>query len=142
VVHGVAIPWEVTLPFRIPERTDALTEFDCDRGLYTAAFAMVMNRDAYDALPDDLKAVIYANSGPETAAKFGAAMDSVDIIGRERAAESGNTIVVLPPEEVARWREAAQPAYARWIASVDDRGLDGAALVDRATALVAEESGE
>ncbi len=142
VIDGVAIPWEVTLPLRIPELTDAHTEFDSDRGLYTATFAMVMNRDAYDALPDDLKAVIDANSGPETAAKFGAAMDAVDVIGRERAAESGNTIVVLPPEEVARWREAAQPAYARWIASMDDRGLDGAALVDQATALVAEESGE
>jgi TRAP-type C4-dicarboxylate transport system substrate-binding protein len=142
VIDGVAIPWEVTLPLRIPELVETHTEFDSDRGLYTATFAMVMNRDAYAALPDDLKAVIDANSGAVAAALFGAAMDAVDVIGRQKAAEAGNEIIVLAPEEVARWRAAAQPAYARWIAQIDERGLDGAALVEQATALIAEESGE
>ena len=142
VIDGVVIPWEVTLPLRIPELVESHTEFDSDRGLYTATFAMVMNRDAYEALPDDLKAVIDAHSGVEAAAAFGAAMDAADVVGRAKAAEAGNEIAVLPPEEVARWREAAQPAYARWIADMDGRGLDGAALVDQATALIAEESGE
>ncbi len=142
VIDGVAIPWEVTLPLRIPELVRTHTEFDSDRGLYTATFAMVMNRDAYAALPDDLKAVIDASSGAEAAALFGAAMDAVDVIGREKAAEAGNEIIVLAPEEVARWRAAAEPAYARWIAQIDERGLDGAGLVAQAAALIAEESGE
>ena len=142
VIDGVVIPWEVTLPLRIPELVGTHTEFDSERGLYTATFAMVMNKDAYEGLPDDLKAVIDANSGVEAAAMFGAAMDAVDVIGRRRAKEAGNEIVVLPPEEVERWREAAQPSYERWIAAMDERGLDGAGLVDEATALIAEESGE
>jgi TRAP-type transport system periplasmic protein len=96
-----------------------------------------MNKDRYDGLPDDLKAIIDTNSGIEVAAEFGRAMDADDVVGRQQAMEFGNAIVVLDTAETARWKAAAQPTIDKWIATTPD----GQKLYDTAKALVAEESG-
>ena len=140
VIDGVAIPWEVTLPLKVAELVDTHTELSGDRGLYTATFVMAMNQASYDALPDDLKAVIDNNSGPDVSAMFGAAMDTVDVKGREVAEAAGNAIYTMDAGEVARWQEAAQPVIDGWIADMTDAGHDGQALVDEARALVEQHS--
>ena len=137
VIDGAVIPWEVTVPLKVPELVDSHTGFEGQNGLYTATFAMVMNKDAYEALPDDLKAVIDAHSGIEAAAMFGAAMDAGDAVGLEKAQASGNTIRMLDP---APWKEAAQPTIDNWIAEMDAAGNDGAALVEQARALIEKHS--
>ncbi|MEQ8602153.1 MAG: TRAP transporter substrate-binding protein [Marivibrio sp.] len=137
VIDGAVIPWEVTVPLKIPELVDTHTGFEGANGLYTATFAMVMNQDAYDALPDDLRAVIDAHSGVEAAAMFGAAMDAGDAVGLERAQAGGNTIRMLDP---APWKEAAQPTIDGWIAEMNEAGHDGAALVEEARALIEKHS--
>ena len=142
VIDGAVIPWEVTVPLRVSELVETHTGFEGDHGLYTATFAMVMNRDSYEGLPDDLKAVIDANSGVEAAALFGGAMDAGDVVGRQRAEEAGNSIVILDATETERWRTAAQPVIDAWIADMDDDGADGAALVERARALISEHSAQ
>jgi TRAP-type C4-dicarboxylate transport system substrate-binding protein len=139
VIDGVAIPWEVTLPLKVAELVDSHTEFSGDRGLYTATFILAMNKDSYAALPDDLKAVIDRHSGVEAAALFGRAMDAVDIVGRAKAVEAGNPIIILDAAEVARWRAASTGVVDRWVAEMTTRGIDGAALVQAAQALIAAE---
>ena len=71
---------------------------------------------------------------------FGAAMDTVDVKGREVAEAAGNAIYTMDAGEVARWQEAAQPVIDGWIAEMDDAGHDGQALVDEARALVEQHS--
>ncbi|GAB4375139.1 MAG: TRAP transporter substrate-binding protein [Kiloniellaceae bacterium] len=128
VIDGVAIPWEVTLPLKIAELVGTHTGFAGDHGLYTSGFIFAMNRDSYERLPADLKQVIDANSGPEVAALFGRAMDEVDVIGRDTAAKAGNALVTLDAAETARWQAAAEQAAADWIAEMQAKGIDGAAL--------------
>ncbi len=142
VIDGAVIPWEVTLPLKISELTDASTGVGGDRGLYTATFVFAMNKDSYDSLPDDLKAVIDAHSGIETAAMLGRAMDEVDVIGRRVTAEAGNTIVELTAEETARWRAKGEEIAAGWVQEMTDRGIDGAALLADAKALLAQYSAD
>lgn len=142
VIDGTVIPWEVTRPLRIPELVDSHTEFAGPRGLYTAFFVFTMNKAAYDGLPDDLKAVIDANSGLETSKWFGRVMDEGDTESRKLAEERGNPIVTLDPEEVGRWREASAAVEADWIKEMDEKGHDGAALVADAKALIAKHAGE
>lgn len=141
VIDGAVIPWEVTLPLKIAELTDASTGVSGDRGLYTATFVMTMNSDAYESLPDDLKAVIDANSGVEAAALFGRAMDQEDVRGREAAESEGQTIVMLDEAETARWKTVGDEIAEAWIAEMTERGLDAAMLKSEADRLVAEESG-
>ncbi len=138
VIDGTVIPWEVTLPLKVPELVTNHTGFATNPGLYTATFVMTMNNNSYDKLPDDLKAVIDANSGPEVAAMFGAAMDGGDVVGRAKGEATGNTIIALDDAEKARWMEAAQPVVDEWLAEMEGLGLDGQALIDSAKALIAK----
>jgi TRAP-type C4-dicarboxylate transport system substrate-binding protein len=138
VIDGTVIPFEVTVPLRVSELVKHHTGFESNPGLYTATFILTMNNDSYDRLPDDLKAVIDANSGPEVAALFGAAMDAADINGRAIAEATDNTIIDLDDAEKARWMTAAQPVVDDWLVEMDALGIDGQALIDSAKALIAK----
>ncbi len=138
VIDGTVIPWEVTIPLKIPELVSSHTGFASNPGLYTLTFVLTMNNDSYNKLPDDLKAVIDANSGVEVAADFGRVMDQSDIVGRANAEAAGNTVIVLGDAEKARWMEAAKPVVSDWIAEMSRLGIDGQALIDSAKALIAK----
>lgn len=138
VVDGTVIPWEVTTALKVPELVTSHAGFDSMPGMYTATFVLTMNNDSYNNLPDDLKAIMDANSGPDVAAMFGAAMDAGDIVGRELGEATGNLIVPLGDAEKARWMAAAEPVVTEWVAEMDGIGIDGQALIDAAKALLAE----
>ncbi|NNE53594.1 MAG: TRAP transporter substrate-binding protein [Sulfitobacter sp.] len=137
VIDGAIIPWEVTLPLRMSELTKYHSGFASEPGLYTATFVMTMNKDSYAALPDDLKAVIDGNSGPEVSRLFGAAMDAADVVGRSVATKAGNTITELDGEK-DRWIAAGSEVTADWIEEMNSKGLDGAALVQSAKDFIAQ----
>lgn len=137
VIDGAVIPWEVTLPLKMSELTSNHAGFAEAPGLYSANFVMTMNKAKYESLPDDLKAILDANSGPEVSATFGAAMDALDIKGRKVAEESGNTIIDLDEQREA-WIEASKDVESEWIAEMDAKGADGAALVKSAKDLIAK----
>ncbi|SLN21916.1 Sialic acid-binding periplasmic protein SiaP precursor [Roseivivax jejudonensis] len=141
VVDGAVIPWEVTSALRIPELVQNHTEFGPEM-LYTTSFIFAMNRNTYDSLPDDLKQVIDDNSGLEFSGFAGKTMQSYDTPAREAAVEAGNNIITLSEEQVAEWDEAAAPTIDAWIAEMDERGLDGQGLYDRANELIEEYSAE
>lgn len=141
VITGTTIPWEVTPSLKVAELVKNHTGFTGSRGLYTQTFALVMNLDKYNALPDDLKAIVDANSGIEVARAFGKAMDAGDVRGLQIATDLGNNIVTLDEAETARWKAAAQPTIDQWFADMEAAGVDGKALYEQAVALVAAEAG-
>lgn len=134
VIDGTTIPWEVTPALRTSELVSHHTGFSGDNGLYTQTFGFVMNQASYDRLPDDLKAVIDANSGVEVSREFGRVMDAGDAAGLKIAQDLGNTIVTLDEAETARWKAAAQATIDQWIADMTASGADGAALYAAAQA--------
>ncbi|MGF1631272.1 MAG: TRAP transporter substrate-binding protein [Kiloniellaceae bacterium] len=142
VIDGVAIPWEVTLPLKIAELVNTHTGFSGRHGLYTSTFIFAMNSNSYAALPAELRQVIDDNSGPAVAALFGRAMDEVDVTGREVAERAGNTIVTLGNAETARWQETAHKTTEDWIAEMNGKGIDGAALVEDARQRIEKYSGQ
>lgn len=140
VIDGAVIPWEVTGALKVPELADSHTEFGGETALYTAAFVLAMNKASYDNLPDDLKAVIDANSGSDFSANAGKVMQDLDAPGREGGVAAGNTIHLIDGEELARWQDASQAVVDRWVAEMDSKGIDGADLIERAKALIAKHS--
>jgi len=61
-------------------------------------------------------------------------MLAADVGGRGSA--SGNNIITLDEAEVARWIEASQPVYDRWIERASGEGFDGAAAIEEAESLI------
>ena len=142
IVDGGVIPWEIVPPLKVHELADSHTQIGGDRALYNTYFIWAMNKDAYDALPDDLKAVIDNNSGVETSGWAGKAMDDGDDLGEKVVRERGNKIVTLDDGVVAELRAIGDKLTADWIAEVTSKGLDGAAMVADAQALIAKYSEE
>lgn len=141
VVNGTVIPWEVTTAIRLSELVDNHTEFSGEEALYTAAIVLVMNKASYDALPDDLRAILDAESGEKLSAFASQVMWDMDAPARQIAQDAGNTITTLDEAEVARWKEAAQPVIDRWISDMNDQGIDGAALIEQARSLITKHGG-
>ena len=138
VISATALPWEITPAIRLSELVDYATEISGDRALYTATFILAMNIDAYDDLPDDLRAILEETTGTAMAIAAAQIELDADVVGRHIAEENGTQITVLDAAEVARWIEAAQPVYDRYIARSADEGFDGAATIERARALISE----
>ncbi|MGC4397440.1 TRAP transporter substrate-binding protein [Hydrogenophaga sp. T2] len=139
-IDATTIPWEVTPSLKVTELVKNHTTFAGKEGLYTQTFAFSMNRASYEKLPPDLKAVIDKNSGIETAALFGRAMEEGDKAGRDIAVKAGNNIVALDIQETQRWRRTASTVETDWINEVKGKGIDGAKLAAEARALIAKHS--
>ena len=141
VVKGTVIPWEVTTAIRLSELVENHTEFSGDQALYTAAIVLVMNKAKYDALPDDLKTILDAESGAKLSTFAAQVMWDMDPGARKIAEDAGNTITVLDEAEVNRWKAAAEPVVAQWIADMEGKGIDGAALIEKAKSLITKHGG-
>jgi TRAP-type C4-dicarboxylate transport system substrate-binding protein len=136
VVDATVIPWEVVGALKVSELVKNHTEFP-GKALYTTTFLFAMNKDRYESLPDDLKAVIDANSGLEFSAFAGKQMQADDAGPRAAAVEAGNNIITLTPEQVAEWKAAAEGSIDEWYAEMEAKGIDGKALKARADELMA-----
>ncbi len=138
VVDGGVIPFEIVPPLKMHELATAHTIVGGDRGLYNTVFIWGMNRGVYDRLPDDLKAVIDANSGEMAAAWAGRAMEKGDKPGLEITQASDNEVITLSEADVAKMKELTAPVIDAWIADMTEKGLPAAQMVEDARAFVAE----
>lgn len=136
VIDGTTIPWEVTKALKVPELVDYHTEFTGPM-MYTVTFVLAMNWDKYNSLPDDLKAVLDEHSGMKFSVFAGGTQQDYDEPSRQLAVDNGNEITTLDAEQSAAWAAAAAPVYETWISEMNDKGIDGQALIDQAKALMA-----
>lgn len=136
VIDGTTIPWEVTTALKIPELVEFHTEFE-GPALYNLTFVMAMNKDAYTALPDDLKAVIDENSGLNFSIFAGGTQSDADGPAREFAVENGNEIITVT--DTSEWQKLVLPIYDTWVAELAENGRDGQMLIDEANALMTGE---
>ncbi|MGR3743763.1 MAG: TRAP transporter substrate-binding protein [Pseudooceanicola nanhaiensis] len=136
VIDATVIPWEVTASLKVGELVKNHTEFG-DASLYTATFIFAMNKDKYEALPDELKKVIDDNSGEDFSAFAGKVMQDYDAPARQVAVDLGNNIIELTPEQVQVWRDASAGVEKAWVEEMSGR-IDAQALVDEARALIEE----
>ena len=136
VIDGTTMPWDLTPTLKVPELIHNHTEFAPGYGLYTLAFVFIMNLAAYQALPEDLRAIIDKHSGVPLAAQLGVAMTPGDGIARQIAVDLGNTIHTFDETETQRWVAAAQPTIEQWYAEREAKGIDGRALHQAAKELI------
>ncbi|GAA0310150.1 TRAP transporter substrate-binding protein [Rhodovulum strictum] len=137
VIDGCCLPYEAVPALKLHELTrEHSAAASGARGLYTNTFALVMNQRSYDRMPDDLRGVIDAATGPALSQRLGRNFDVSEEVGRKVVEDAGNAIHEIAADEIARWREMAIPVHAAWQAKLDAAGLDGAAIMARANALL------
>ena len=141
VVDGGVITWEMAPSLKLDDLADSHTDVAGDKALYNLFFIWAMNKEVYEGLPDDLKAVIDANSGEMASAWAGRAHDTGDKDGRAAMEAAGNTLAVISPDQTARIQALGEEVVADWIVEVGKKGLDGQLLIDDARAMVAKSAG-
>jgi TRAP-type C4-dicarboxylate transport system substrate-binding protein len=140
VVDGVVFPYDAVIPFKLDELTNRVSEFGGDRTFYNSVLLFVMNKAKYDALPDDLKTVIDQNSGAALSRDLGRKWDEWDQIGRAAVLKRNTPIHVIDGADLAAWKKATEPIFAKWIEERDKAGDKGADLVKAAQTLVVKYS--
>lgn len=136
VVDGALTTFEIVPALRLQELDKATTELPGGDRFGTAVFMLAMNKDAYAALPDDLKAVIDANSRTNIAAEIGAMWEGFEAGGIAALEAAGIENIVLSDDEAAKFVAANETVVQRWVDEVTEDGIDGAALLDAARAAV------
>ncbi len=134
VIDGCVIPWEVVPAVKVHELVKNHTEIPGSPTLYTATFILAMNRQKYEGLPSDLKAIIDKNSGQVAAEMAGKVWDEQAVIVSDLVRKRGNTIITLTEEEAARWRKATEPVVQNWVNTT----RDGGKLLEAARSLIAK----
>jgi TRAP-type C4-dicarboxylate transport system substrate-binding protein len=138
VVDTVMIPYEVMLTLKVDELVNYHIGLDdpAYSRINTSTFIIAMNKNSYASLPPDLQKVIDDNSGQNVATWIGEAWDAAEAPGRVSAASSGE-LYSLPPAEVGVLRARIEETVInRWIAEMDENGIDGRALLEDARALL------
>lgn len=135
VIDAAVIPWEVTAALKVPELVSNHTEFGTE-SLYTTAFVLVMNKQKYDSLSDEMKAAIDSQSGADFSALAGKTQAEGDVPARKLAVDAGNNIITLTDAQVAEWKAAASGVEAGWVEEMNSKGFDGQALLDQAKELI------
>ena len=138
IVDAALIPYEASFGLKVHDLVDyhILLDDETWPRLNAQVLMVTMNQASYDRLPADLKTVIDANSGRNIAKWMGETWVAMEVAG-ERAAEASGESIFLPPDEVELLRQKSQRQVAeRWISVVARDGIDGAALVEEATALL------
>ncbi|TNE36857.1 MAG: TRAP transporter substrate-binding protein [Alphaproteobacteria bacterium] len=141
VVDGALVPFEIFPPFKLAELTKYSQVGQTDERFGTSTFLFAMNKDSYNRLPDDLKAVIDKNSGPAFSAEMGEVWEQVEKPGEAQQEKSGGEIIHLDAEAKAAFDAAGEKVVARWIEEANKRGIDGKKLVEAARKAIATHSG-
>ncbi|NMB41207.1 MAG: TRAP transporter substrate-binding protein [Firmicutes bacterium] len=105
VISGLLVPYETTKTFRYGEVTNYVTEVWPLGQVYT--FYIVMNKTAWDQLPDDIQEIITQYVENEYVEKLAQMWNRIDIEGKEYAIESGYDIIEIPSSELDRWQALA-----------------------------------
>jgi TRAP-type C4-dicarboxylate transport system substrate-binding protein len=138
VVDGALVPYEALPAINLHQITDASVEGHEGQRFGTSIFLFAMNKDRYEALPEDLRAVIDAHSGAEIAGEVGALWDGLEARGRELQEESGGETAQLSAEATEALNARAAEAVDRWAA--ESEAIGGAALVDAARQAIAADA--
>lgn len=96
-----------------------------DLRFYTSAFFIVMNRDRYESLPEDVRAAIDAMSGEALTARLGELWATWAAPVRAGAGGPGHTITTPDDATMAAWREALAPVTDRYLEDLS-AGFPGA----------------
>lgn len=140
VVDAALIPFEIIPALRLHEQTRYQIEGHAKTRFGNTTFQLSMNAARWASLPNEIKEVFRTASNREWVAEVGRIWRQTENEGLEFAVKSGNEHIELSQEETEAYRAWLEPVVARWVDDVKAKGVDGAALVNRARQLMAANS--
>lgn len=118
VVEGIYIPMETMRAFRFGEVVKHVTECWPIGQVYT--FYLIMNKDKWDSLPEDVKKVFNEYPFEE---KFANTWNAIDIDGKSLGMAKKVNFIQLSPDEANRWIKASETVIDKYVKSLVSKGF-------------------
>lgn len=135
VIDGYIIDWTGVSSWSLFEVTNYFVELP----FFTQAWAVLMNQDSYNALPEDLQALIDEYSSRDWSLGFAENQENEAAGARDTAQnEYGSTVIVPDADEIATFQPAADAYIQQWIDKISADGFDGQGFYDKALELAAQ----
>jgi TRAP-type C4-dicarboxylate transport system substrate-binding protein len=126
VADSVLFPWGSVLLFGI----DKVTKFHIEAPLYATNFVFAFNKDKYAQMSAVQKKAIDDNCTTEWAGNVGALWGAFEHAGIDKIkAEAGHEVYPLTADQLAQWKQAAEPLEKAWADKVRRVGIDPAAAM-------------
>ena len=124
---GVVMPFEARKGFKLTEV--AQNVYEMPGGLYRGSFALIMNRETFDGLPEDLRKALDEKVFGEPASRMaGTVWDEIDVAGREvTMAAADNSISPASAADAAAWEAIAGKIRENVLAEIAAKGIDAEA---------------
>lgn len=131
VVDGASAVWEVLLPTKLDEVTKFHFETPPDRPVMGATIlAVLMNKQKYESLPADLKAIVDKTSGLPLVERYGRAWDEATVTARNKVKSApGRTLTVVSHSNYDAILKQLEGVEKEWLADARAKGINGEALV-------------
>lgn len=134
VVDGTIAPWEAVLTWGL----DEVIEYATVGNFYSTTMFVVMNEDLWNDLSEEDQNTIEELTTQSMVDRTGEIFDEYTEEAIASATEKGIEIYELDEDELDEWSEYINPTVENWIHNVEDKGLPGQELYDRAIELSAQ----
>ncbi len=124
---GVVMPFEARKGFKLTEVAQHV--YEMPGGLYRGSFALIMNQEAFDGLPEELRTALDEKVFGEPASRMaGTVWDEIDVAGREvTLAAADNSINPASAADIEAWEAIAESIRASVLAEIEAKGIDATA---------------
>jgi TRAP-type C4-dicarboxylate transport system substrate-binding protein len=109
-----------------------------ESSIYRFSAFMLMNKEAYASLPDDLKAVMDENSGINLAYGLGDAFEAGAQEGIELYKAAGATTSAFSDADMKVIEAAGEQVQEIWVSDMNGNGYDGQAILDTYKSILAD----
>ncbi len=131
-VDGALVPFEIFPPLKLAELTQTSVEGRNKERFGTSVFLFGMNKERFEEMPEDLRAIIDAHSGRDFAREIGEVWAMEETTGKRQQFESGGTILRLDEAVTEDIATRGQAIVDRWIEEVSAKEIDGQAIISAA----------
>ena len=131
VIDGVLGVWELLPPTKLDETTFFHTESGPDQAATAITpLTMMMNKERYESLPDDLKAIVDEYSGPALNRLDADAYTAATKKARDKTlASSEHTVITMDDAFYRAMKEKSSTVTAEWLDGPEISGVDRAELL-------------
>lgn len=126
-IDGYATDWAGAYSFRFLD----ISKYVLECYPYVPVFFLAMNQKKWDSLPPDIQKTITELSGQFGAQMYGRTFDEASAVGKTEAPKKGVEVLQLSDQERKRWEQVATPIWDEWVKSVESKGVNGKALLDK-----------
>jgi TRAP-type transport system periplasmic protein len=121
VVDGAKLSTETSKTFRLAEVCKYITF--CPQISGASIFYLVMNKNKWNALPQDVKQT-FTELSKQYSDKYAMAYNEADLAGKKFFLSfKGNEYYNLPSSEAAAWKKAVQPVIERYVDETTKKGF-------------------